>query len=213
MHSIDSYVRWEPGCEIELPDISSLKGSNCIMTMQAPCKNTIPLPSLLPTREAVELWLIIQTISPYFRSMLLISHCNAMHNPSMIPIYLRLRCLKLSIQIQKVVALAVVPLIIQATLIMNRSSSLSFSQFTTIWNIEKRHSEEKWKQCKRVSAEESALNVEPFAHSISDMTSVNPDTNHRHPIPCLKSGAQRSSCRATEGIRWHPVFTEPLGYS
>lgn len=41
MHSIDSYVWWEPGCEIELPDISSLRGSDCIMTMQTPCKNTI----------------------------------------------------------------------------------------------------------------------------------------------------------------------------
>lgn len=38
MHSIDSYVRREPGCEIELPDISSLRGSHCIMTRQTPCK-------------------------------------------------------------------------------------------------------------------------------------------------------------------------------
>lgn len=38
MHSIDSYVRREPGCEIELPDISSLKGSHCIMTRRNPCK-------------------------------------------------------------------------------------------------------------------------------------------------------------------------------
>lgn len=38
MHSIDSYVRREAGCEIELPDISSLKGSHCIMTRQTPCK-------------------------------------------------------------------------------------------------------------------------------------------------------------------------------
>lgn len=38
MHSIDSYVRREPGCEIELPDISSLKGSHCIMTRRTPCK-------------------------------------------------------------------------------------------------------------------------------------------------------------------------------
>lgn len=36
MHSIDSYVWWEPGCEIELPDISSLKGSDCIMTARTP---------------------------------------------------------------------------------------------------------------------------------------------------------------------------------
>lgn len=54
MHSIDSYVWWEPGCETELPDISSLKGSDCIMTMQTSCKNMILLPSLLPTGEAVE---------------------------------------------------------------------------------------------------------------------------------------------------------------
>lgn len=78
MHSIDSYVWREPGCEIELPDIGNLKGSDCIITTQAPHKNTIAPPSLLPTREAAEPWLMIQTISPHFRSKLLVSQFNAM---------------------------------------------------------------------------------------------------------------------------------------
>lgn len=72
----------EPGCEIELPDISSLKGSHCIMTGQTPCKehdtaafSAGPLERRRRRRAgivavaATALWLIIQTISPYSRSI------------------------------------------------------------------------------------------------------------------------------------------------
>lgn len=89
---------------------------------------------------------------------------------------------------------------------MNKNSSLGFSKFTMIWNIEKCHSEEKCKQYKGVFALESALNDTAADTDYIRYSLRNPDTNHSHPIPCLHSGFQQSACKVSEGIRRRPAF-------